>query len=137
MRDRLLAMIKTLTLCLALCAACAAPQTQELSPATSDGPTPELVSLAADAARVWAVPDPNTNEACRARRVQVAKALGTGALVVSSGPEVEGRFSADPHFFWMTAVNIPDIVLVLEAADGELVRESNYVSQSEFLNSFP
>lgn len=68
-------------------------------------------------------PDPNTSEACRERRERVAAALGSAALVISSGPEVEGRFGADPHFFWLTGVNLPDIVLILEADDGALVRE--------------
>ena len=76
---------------------------------------------------VYAVANPNTPAACRARREQVAAALGNGHLAVGSGPDVEGRFQADPHFFWMTGVNTPDLVLLLKVTDGELVEETLFV----------
>lgn len=76
---------------------------------------------------VYAVANPNTPTACRARREQVAAALGNGHLAVGSGADVEGRFQADPHFYWMTGVNTPDLVLLLKVTDGELVEETLFV----------
>lgn len=76
---------------------------------------------------VYTVADPQTPAACRANREKVAAELGSGHLAVHSGEEVDGRFVADPHFYWLTGVNSPELVLLLEVADGALKDETLFV----------
>lgn len=76
---------------------------------------------------VYQVADPQTPDACRENRAAVAAELKSGHLAVHSGHEVHGRFVADPHFYWLTGVNTPDLVLLLEVQDGQLTNETLYV----------
>jgi len=111
----------------ATAAACATPSHLSIVPTAS---VPGLEAPALHEG-VFELPDPNTPAACRTRREKIAAALDTGALVISSGPEIEGRFGADPHFFWLTGVNIPDIILILEASEGVLVRERLFLPKKD------
>lgn len=130
---------------LALLAACHAPTThnEAKSPAMGLAESPAAHPSRGDSAPqsqalfppsalpiengVYQVADPQTPAACRANRVKVAAELGDGHMAVASGPEVEGRFIADPHFYWLTGVNTPELVLLLEVADGALVNETLFV----------
>ncbi len=72
-------------------------------------------------------PVPSTAEATAARRRAVARSLGSGLLLVASGPEVKGRFEADPDFWWLTGVNEPEAALLLVIDQGEVAQERLYL----------
>lgn len=77
------------------------------------------------------VPDPNTPEACRARRVALAAELGDGLVAVAAGADVDGRYQPDPLFHWLTGVSTPDVVLLLEIQDGAVARERLYLPEKD------
>ncbi|MDF1798015.1 MAG: Xaa-Pro peptidase family protein [Planctomycetota bacterium] len=77
------------------------------------------------------VPNPNTPQACAARRARVASEIGTGVLAIAAGGDVEGRFQADALFHWLTGVSTPDTVLLLEIAEGAITRERLYLPERD------
>jgi Xaa-Pro aminopeptidase len=60
----------------------------------------------------------------------VARSLGSGLLLLGSGPEVKGRFEADPDFYWLTGVNEPEAALLLVMGDGRVAEERLYLKST-------
>ncbi len=71
--------------------------------------------------------NPNSPFACRLRRERFAQALGQGLVVLCAGPDPEGRFEADPDFYWLTGLNEPDAALLLLVEGGELLEQRLYL----------
>ena len=77
-------------------------------------------------------PDPAGPATCAARRQRVAAALGDGVLAIEAGADSdEGRYAAADDFWWLTAVSVPDALLLLEAEAGLLVRERLYLPERD------
>ncbi len=75
------------------------------------------------------VPNPSTDEVCRARRVALASEIGDGILLVQAGEEAKGRFDPDPDFQYLTGLKRADTKLLLVIRDGELKRDALYMPQ--------
>ena len=78
-----------------------------------------------------AVPTPHTAEALTARRARMAKELGDGLLLLAAGDEEKGRFDPHSDFLYLTGIGVPEAVLVLGAAKGELDFERIYLPERD------
>ncbi|MFT7485201.1 MAG: Xaa-Pro aminopeptidase [Candidatus Paceibacteria bacterium] len=76
---------------------------------------------------VQSVLDPNTPTACRSRREALAAAVGDGLFLFQAGPEADGRFQADPDFYWLTGFHRPDAKVLLVAKEGKLERDELFL----------